>query len=75
MATFTLSVTVTATTAEIQKVIQGLEMQYGRVNGETDLQYAKRIWVEILREAYKRKREQEIIETALTSNPIDIDVS
>lgn len=75
MATFILSVTITATNAEITKVIQGLEMLRNRINGETDLQFAKRLWVEYLKDAYKRKRQQEIIDTAIAANPIDIDVA
>lgn len=69
MANITVQITATATTAQIQKIIEGLEMQYGRVEGETDLQYVKRIFADLLKEAYKRKREAELTAATIAANP------
>lgn len=74
MAQITIAVTATATQPQIAKVIKGLEMQYGRISGETDIAYVKRIFSDLLKEAYKRQRESEIITTAITDNPTSGDV-
>lgn len=74
MAQITISITATATQAQIDKVIDGLEMTYGRLNGETDLQYVKRIFKDLLLEAYKRKEEADVINQALIDNPTSGDV-
>lgn len=72
MAEIQITITATATPAQIQMVIGGLEMQYGRLEGgETDLQYVKRIFADLLKEAYKRKREAELTQATIAANPTE----
>lgn len=77
MAQISVTLTLTGTSAQIAKAVLGMERMHGRLNGETDLQFWKRLCKDIPQDGYNLIRREEIISEALASNPTsgEIDVS
>ena len=72
MPIININIELDAPSAKITRTIKGLEMLYGRVNGESDLTFVKRIFITLLKEAHNRKRDAEVITAALIATQEEI---
>lgn len=75
MAQISVTITLVATNAQIAKAILGMERMHGRLEGESDLEFWKRLCKDIAQDGYNLIRKEEIIAEALLNNPIEGEIN